>query len=149
MRIFFKTIIVPAIAALALGTYTLAAQTAAQGTSTTSKSKTKRNRKSTSSAATDTTTPAAPPSAPAETPAATGKSGTAAKAHSEPVNNASDADLSAAKASGKVWVNTSSGTYHKGGRYYGKTKQGKFMTEDEAKKAGYHEAKREIGAKKG
>jgi hypothetical protein len=36
-----------------------------------------------------------------------------------------------------VWVNLDSGIYHKGGRWYGKTKSGKFMSEDEAKKAGY------------
>ena len=64
------------------------------------------------------------------------------------VNNASASDIAAAQASGKVWVNTSSGVYHKSGRYYGKTKEGKFMTEDEAKKAGYHAAKSEIGTKK-
>ncbi len=149
MRSFFKTIAVPAIVALALGVYTLAAQTAAQGTSTTSTAKTKRNRKSANSTATETTTPPASASASAATSAPTGKSATAPKAHSEPANNASDAEISAAKASGKVWVNMSSGTYHKAGRYYGKTKQGKFMTEDEAKKAGYHEAKGEIGTKKG
>jgi predicted RNA-binding Zn-ribbon protein involved in translation (DUF1610 family) len=33
--------------------------------------------------------------------------------------------------------------YHKGGRWYGKTKAGKFMTESEAKAAGYKEAHRE------
>ncbi len=39
---------------------------------------------------------------------------------------------------GKVWVNTKSGVYHKeGDRWYGKTKAGKYMTEDEAIKAGY------------
>lgn len=55
---------------------------------------------------------------------------------------ASDSEIAAAKASGKVWVNLDSGVYHKGGRWYGKTKNGKFMTTDEAKKAGYREAKR-------
>jgi hypothetical protein len=41
-----------------------------------------------------------------------------------------------------VWVNTDSGTYHKeGSRYYGKTKNGKYMTEADAVKAGYHAAK--------
>jgi competence protein ComEA len=42
-----------------------------------------------------------------------------------------------------VWVNLDSGVYHKGGRWYGKTKNGKFMTADEAKKAGYTAAKRD------
>jgi hypothetical protein len=37
----------------------------------------------------------------------------------------------------KVWVNTNSGIYHcPGTRWYGKTKQGKFMSECEALKAG-------------
>ncbi len=53
------------------------------------------------------------------------------------------ADIQAAKASGKVWVNTSSGVYHKGGKNYGATKQGKFMTEQEAIKEGYRPAKNE------
>jgi hypothetical protein len=43
---------------------------------------------------------------------------------------------------GMVWVNTASGIYHReGDQWYGKTKDGKFMSEEEAKKAGYHEAK--------
>jgi len=53
----------------------------------------------------------------------------------------SSADIADAKQSGKVWVNTESGVYHKGGRWYGKTKAGKFMTESDAKAAGYKEAK--------
>ena len=55
----------------------------------------------------------------------------------------SASDIAAAKASGKVWVNTESGVYHKGGRWYGKTKQGKFMTEAEAKAASYKPAQKE------
>jgi len=55
---------------------------------------------------------------------------------------ASSQEIAAAKASGKVWVNTESGVYHKGGRWYGKTKAGKFMTESEAKAAGYKEAQK-------
>jgi hypothetical protein len=55
----------------------------------------------------------------------------------------SASDIAAAKSSGKVWVNLGTGIYHKGGRWYGKTKDGKFMTEDEAKKAGYKAAKRD------
>jgi len=43
---------------------------------------------------------------------------------------------------GMVWVNTATGVYHKeGDRYYGKTKQGKWMTEAAAIKAGYHAVK--------
>jgi hypothetical protein len=38
---------------------------------------------------------------------------------------------------GMVWVNTDSHVYHKeGSRFYGRTKQGKYMTEDEAMKEG-------------
>jgi hypothetical protein len=55
-------------------------------------------------------------------------------------SNASDADIATAKTQGKVWVNLESKVYHKSGRWYGKTKSGKFMTEDEAKAAGYKAA---------
>ena len=41
----------------------------------------------------------------------------------------------------KVWVNTRSGVYHcPGSRWYGGTKQGQYMGECEAKKAGYRPA---------
>jgi hypothetical protein len=55
----------------------------------------------------------------------------------------SASDIAAARASHKVWVNLDTGIYHKGGRWYGKTKNGKFMTVDDAKKAGYKAAKRD------
>jgi hypothetical protein len=120
---------------------------ASQATDTSTAAKTKR--KSRKAAATDTAAapaaaapaaPAAPATAPAPK-AAKGKAPT-------PTANASDSDISSAKSTGKVWVNTDTGVYHKSGRWYGKTKQGKFMSEDDAKKAGYHEAKAEIGVKK-
>ncbi len=41
-----------------------------------------------------------------------------------------------------VWVNTESKIFHKpGSRWYGKTKQGSYMTKSEAIKAGYRESK--------
>jgi len=59
-----------------------------------------------------------------------------------PTANASPADIAAAKSSGKVWVNTSSKAYHKStSKYFGATKAGKFMSEADAQKAGYHLAK--------
>ena len=82
----------------------------------------------------------APPAPPAKT----------ATSKSEPANSAgvSAADISRAQGGGMVWVNTESGVYHKSGRYYGKTKQGKFMSEADAKKANYRDSKQEIGEKK-
>jgi len=72
-----------------------------------------------------TPAPAPAPSASARTPAAP----TATTGQQPPVK-------------GMVWVNLSTKVYHKeGDRYYGKTKNGKFMTEADAIQAGYHEAK--------
>lgn len=51
-------------------------------------------------------------------------------------------------APGMVWVNTETKVFHKeGDRWYGKTKHGKWMTEEDAVKAGYRPAK-EGAAKK-
>ena len=55
----------------------------------------------------------------------------------------SASEIAAAKAAREVWVNLETGIYHKGGRWYGKTKNGRFMSEAEAKKAGYKAAKRD------
>jgi hypothetical protein len=88
---------------------------------------------------------ALPFSAPAQTP--TPSKTTAAKTTAP-----SAADIADAKSKGLVWVNTGSSTkaYHKADdKYYGNTKAGKFMTEADAQKAGYHLAKESpIGKKK-
>jgi|SRR5208282_1495146 hypothetical protein len=84
----------------------------------------------------NTNSGAAKPAAPAN-PSATPGAPTTNKATA---GAPSSSEIAAAKTSGKVWVNTESGVYHKSGRWYGKTKSGKFMTESEAKAAGYKAA---------
>jgi hypothetical protein len=56
----------------------------------------------------------------------------------------SDQDIENAKSEGLVWANQSNKVYHRDGESYGKTKRGKFMTEDDARKAGFHQAKEPI-----
>src|SRR5262245_45441619 len=76
------------------------------------------------------------PSSAATPPAAKAPaSGTEAK---KPVPTAA----AKAPAKGMVWVNLDSKVFHReGDRWYGKTKNGKFMTEADALKEGYREAK--------
>ncbi len=60
-----------------------------------------------------------------------------------------DAQIADAKSKGMVWANANTKVYHKDDAVYGKTKQGKFMTEADAQKAGYRLAKTSpIGQKK-
>jgi hypothetical protein len=49
----------------------------------------------------------------------------------------SSEEIADAKAKGLVWVNTATRVYYKDGPLYGKTKLGKFMKEEDAKKVGY------------
>jgi hypothetical protein len=109
------------------------------------KTETKSKKKKKKEAESSATPAAAPAAAPAPAPAAAAKSTKKGPADSAGV---SDADIARAQSSGMVWVNTESGVYHKSGRYFGKTKQGKFMSEADAKKANYREAKQEVGTKK-
>jgi hypothetical protein len=49
----------------------------------------------------------------------------------------------ASSAPGMVWVNTDTKVYHReGDRWYGKTKHGRYMTEQDAVQQGYREAKK-------
>jgi len=51
------------------------------------------------------------------------------------------ARVSQSSESRQVWVNTASGVYHyPGTRWYGNTKQGKFMSETDARSHGYRSA---------
>jgi DNA uptake protein ComE-like DNA-binding protein len=103
----------------------------------------------------------APAAAPASSPAPTKSAAAASTSASTPAAApAASPQSSTSKAAprtdpapgggnGLVWVNTKSGVYHKeGDRWYGKTEEGKYMTEADALKAGYRAEKtRESKAK--
>lgn len=55
---------------------------------------------------------------------------------------ANSSQIANAKAKGMVWVNTESKVYHTGGKYYGTTKHGQFMSLADAQRAGYKASKR-------
>lgn len=61
---------------------------------------------------------------------------------------AAPAKAAMAGGAGKVWVNSSSKTYHcEGSKFYGKTKAGEYMTEADAKAKGNHAVKGKACAK--
>lgn len=114
--------------------------TATDQSSSTTKAKKKKKTKKTKKTKGESTSAAAESEGNPSTAPATNA---AKKSSVQSSGAASDSDIAAAKSSGKVWVNLDSGIYHKSGRWYGKTKNGKFMTEKEAKAAGYKPAQKE------
>ncbi|MDQ6699124.1 MAG: helix-hairpin-helix domain-containing protein [Acidobacteriota bacterium] len=58
------------------------------------------------------------------------------------------ATQAAGGGNGMVWVNTETKIYHKqGDRWYGRTKNGKYMSEGDAQKAGYRDSKQDPALK--
>ncbi len=57
-------------------------------------------------------------------------------------------EIQDARSHGMVWVNLGTRVYHTDGEYYGKTKHGKFMSEEEAKATGFKAAQEPVGSKK-
>src|SRR5262249_32648207 len=81
--------------------------------------------------------------APAPEPATTPSSAPAPAASAAPAPRSAPEQMAQPpQGSGMVWVNLPTGIYHhEGDRWYGKTKNGKYMTEAEAIRQGYRAAK--------
>ena len=133
MRSLITLIVITAFAAIPL---VRAADPTPSPSPTAAASPAKKHSKKSKAAAAETATPAAASNS-AATPAAT----PTAKKHKAPEPQAVQA---AGGGNGQVWVNTETHVFHKEGtKWYGKTKQGKYMSEAEAVKEGDKAAKNE------
>lgn len=119
--------------AFAFGT-ALRQDTQATSSDSSSKSTKKKRSKKTATATADTSSAAAPAQASAPPAAA---ANTPAQVKNSPAGNS----RTPAAGSGMVWVNLDTHVYHKqGDRWYGKTKNGKYMSEADAVQAGFRPA---------
>jgi hypothetical protein len=87
-----------------------------------------------------------PSTAPHGKAAATREANTTTESSQPPASNSAMQPAPRANPSSNrlVWVNTETRVFHKpGSRWYGKTKHGKYMTEADARRAGYHPASKE------
>jgi len=133
MRSLITLIVITAFAAIPL---VRAADPTPSPSPTAAASPAKKHSKKSKPAAAETAAPAAASNS-AATPAAT----PTAKKHKAPEPQAVQA---AGGGNGQVWVNTETHVFHKEGtKWYGKTKQGKYMSEAEAVKEGDKAAKNE------
>lgn len=88
-------------------------------------------------------------SAPPPPPPATGPSTSRATGGSATSGSEVEQPYQAPPRAGMVWVNTSTGVYHyEGDRWYGRTKEGKYMSEKDAIAAGYRASKQKAEGEK-
>lgn len=122
--------------------------TVSGGASSATETKTKtKSSASASKASSASTTESAPPATKQSADAATNQPSSAPASQSasaKPAKGSASSTPNGTPGPGMVWVNLDSGVYHySNSRYYGKTKNGKYMSEADAQKAGYRAAKNE------